>query len=417
LLACLALALLLCPRAALAQPDAGKPAEPADVKKIAEDAAAAATDAKIRGDTAWMLVSSALVMLMVPGLALFYAGMVRRKNVLATMMHSMVALAVVGVYWVVVGYSLAFGQSIGGYGFLGWSNKLLFLAGVQSDEILPATNVPVYVHVMFQGMFAIITPALISGAVAERIRFLPYSIFLILWVTLVYCPLAHGLGVRLVLRTPSTRGAARPSATSARWGRWTSRRNGGPHCRGLLGLAAILVLRSARLSRRQPPQQHGADPDEVGPLWFGWFGFNGGVPWPAARWRLAFATQAAAAAAGGWMIAESLPRQADAAGWRRASSPACGGHAGVRLRADVGWPGHRGSPAWSAAPPCAQAGLRHDDRWTRSAFTASAASWRGADGGVLLHVGNKAGADGLRWQHRPGRHQFIAAPVSAAPLL
>src|SRR5262249_19106550 len=103
-----------------------------------------------------MLMSSALVMLMVPGLALFYCGMVRRKNVLATMMHSMVALALVGVYWVAVGYSLAFGESVGGV--IGWSNKLFFLQGVETGEVLKNTHIPIYLHVMFQGMFAIITP-------------------------------------------------------------------------------------------------------------------------------------------------------------------------------------------------------------------------------------------------------------------
>ena len=110
------------------------------------------------GDTAWMLISSALVMLMVPGLALFYGGMVRRKNILATMMQSMVALALIGVFWISIGYSLAFGVSQGGW--IGWSpDKLLFLKGVAPDEYLANTHIPIYVHVMFQGMFAIITPA------------------------------------------------------------------------------------------------------------------------------------------------------------------------------------------------------------------------------------------------------------------
>src|SRR5262249_26385043 len=116
--------------------------------------------------------------------------MVRRKNILGTMMHSMAALAVVGVFWIAVGYCLAFGQSRGGV--IGWSSDLLFLHGITDpSRTLPGTNIPIYAHVMFQGMFAIITPALISGAVAERIRFGPYCLFLILWVALVYCPLAH----------------------------------------------------------------------------------------------------------------------------------------------------------------------------------------------------------------------------------
>src|SRR5262245_13807932 len=166
---------------------AGEQTDPLkDLKTAVDDTKTAVDDAKVKADSAWMLTSSGLVMLMVPGLALFYGGMVRRKNVLATMMQSMVALSVVGVYWIAVGYSLAFGKSIGG--FIGWSDNLLFLKGVETADLLPGSNIPIYLHVMFQGMFAIITPALISGAIAERIRFGPYCLFLILWVTLVYCP-------------------------------------------------------------------------------------------------------------------------------------------------------------------------------------------------------------------------------------
>src|SRR5437867_2676016 len=141
------------------------------------------------GDTAWMLVSTGLVLLMVPGLALFYGGMVRRKNVLGTMMHSMVALAIIGIQWVLFGYALAFGDSHGGV--IGWSKDYLGLQNVLSDQVFPGTRIPIYVHCMYQGMFAIITPALISGAVAERIRFGPYCLFILLWSTLVYDPLAH----------------------------------------------------------------------------------------------------------------------------------------------------------------------------------------------------------------------------------
>src|SRR5262249_36193771 len=105
-----------------------------------------------------------------------------------------VALALVGVFWVAVGYALAFGPPWLGspdHGYLGWSGKLFCLRGVEPTDLLPGTNIPVYVHVMFQGMFAIITPALISGAVAECIRFGPSCLFVLLWVALVYCPLAH----------------------------------------------------------------------------------------------------------------------------------------------------------------------------------------------------------------------------------
>src|SRR5438552_2375327 len=107
------------------------------------------------GDTAWMLVSTGLVLLMVPGLALFYGGMVRRKNVLGTMMHSMVALAIIGISWLLVGYALAFGKSI--HGVIGWDAKLLGLDGISADTCLPGTHIPIYVHCMYQGMFAIIT--------------------------------------------------------------------------------------------------------------------------------------------------------------------------------------------------------------------------------------------------------------------
>ena len=144
------------------------------------------------GDTAWMLVSSGLVLLMVPGLALFYGGMVRKKNVLATLMQSMAPLAIVGVYWIAIGYCLAFGTTYDGW--IGWNPKLIFLQGVLPDEILPNTHIPIYLHVMFQGMFAIITPALISGAVAERIRFGPYLLFLLVWVALVSARWPTGSG-------------------------------------------------------------------------------------------------------------------------------------------------------------------------------------------------------------------------------
>src|SRR6476469_5111581 len=117
------------------------------------------------GSTAWMLTSSALVLLMVPGLALFYGGMVRRKNVLTTMMMSFVAMAVIGVQWVLIGYALAFGKSVGGV--FGWDSDLLALRGVSHTALFADKAIPVLVFVMFQGKFAIITPALISGAVAE----------------------------------------------------------------------------------------------------------------------------------------------------------------------------------------------------------------------------------------------------------
>lgn len=139
------------------------------------------------GTTAWMLVSTALVLLMVPGLAMFYGGLVRTKNVLGTMMHSFVSIAIIGVLWVVCGYALAFGENILG-GFIGWNRDYFFLNGID-DTIV--NGVPEYVLAMFQGKFAIITPALISGALAERVYFRGYTLFIVLWFLLIYCPLCH----------------------------------------------------------------------------------------------------------------------------------------------------------------------------------------------------------------------------------
>ncbi len=292
---------------------AQEPAVKAEEKKDpVQEADAKAVVAQQKGDTAWMLMSTGLVMLMIPGLALFYAGMVRRKNVLATMMQSMVALSVVGVYWVAIGYSLAFGNSING--IIGWSPELLFMRGVKVDDILANTNIPVYVHMLFQGMFAIITPALISGAMAERIRFGPYLIFLLAWVTLVYCPLAHMVwamnwwdatdaGTRMV-------GLLGKPVADGGFGAIDFAGGTVVHiAAGFSALGAILVMRK-RLGYPETP----IHPNSMvlclvgaGLLWFGWFGFNGGSA--VASGTLAgsafAATQAAAAAAGlSWMLAE-----------------------------------------------------------------------------------------------------------------
>ena len=141
------------------------------------------------GDTAWILISAALVMLMTPGLALFYAGMVRKKNVLSTMMMSFAILAVIGVLWVLYGYTLSFGPDKGGFiGGLDW----IGLRNVgQEPSSVYATTVPHLAFMIYQGMFAIITVALMTGAVVERIKFSSLLIFSVLWFTLIYCPVAH----------------------------------------------------------------------------------------------------------------------------------------------------------------------------------------------------------------------------------
>src|ERR687894_2268006 len=141
------------------------------------------------GDTAWIMISTALVMLMTPGLALFYGGLVRQKNVLSTIMHSVFMLALISVQWVLWGYSLAFGPSQGGIiGSLGWVG----LNGVGTEPNADyAATIPHLAFMAFQMMFAIITPALITGAFAERKRFKAFVLFSLLWATLVYAPIAH----------------------------------------------------------------------------------------------------------------------------------------------------------------------------------------------------------------------------------
>jgi ammonium transporter len=296
-----------------------------DAKKAEEAAKKITTDiddAQVKGDSAWMMVSTAFVMLMVPGLALFYGGMVRRKNILATMMQSMVALAVVGVFWVAIGYSLAFGPPLitTQWGsILGFSTDLMFLQGIKPDDLLKGTKIPVYLHMLYQGMFAIITPALISGAIAERIRFKPYCIFLILWIVVVYCPMAHCVWAQDWWGKAAHAAADKspgdtPVGILGRYGALDFAGGTVVHiAAGFSGLAAILVLRK-RLGypeQAMHPNSMVLTLTGAGILWFGWFGFNGGsglTSGPLAVSAFA-ATQCAAAAAGlSWMLAELVHR-------------------------------------------------------------------------------------------------------------
>src|SRR5512133_2683925 len=140
------------------------------------------------GATAWMLTSTALVLLMIPGLAMFYGGLVRSKNVLGTIMHSYVAMGIISVIWVILGYSMCFGGNVLG-GWFGWNPDYFFLKGI--DTKVMDAGIPEYVFTMFQGKFAIITPALIAGAFAERVSFKAYCFFIALWSVFVYNPLCH----------------------------------------------------------------------------------------------------------------------------------------------------------------------------------------------------------------------------------
>jgi Amt family ammonium transporter len=242
-------------------------------------------------DTAWVLVSAALVMVMLPGLALFYGGMVQRKNVLSSLMHSFVALGVLGLLWLIVGYSLSFTK---GNWFIGDLSQFM-LMGTTVDSL--RDTIPTYAFVMFQGMFAIITPALISGAVAERMSFRSYLAFLILWSLIVYYPLAHWV-----------------------WGGgWFQAMGGLDFAGGLvvhlsagvsaLAIAFVLGKRTGFPSEMFVPHNLTMTLLGAGLLWFGWFGFNAGSALAAnATAALAFTATMTAAAAGScsWMAMEWL---------------------------------------------------------------------------------------------------------------
>jgi len=242
------------------------------------------------GDTAWLLVSSALVLLMTPALALFYGGMVRRKNVLSTIMHSMTAIPVISVLWVLVGYSLAFGPTrhglIGGLSFAGMSG----LAGTTHG------TVPALAFAAFQMMFAVITPALISGAFAERMKFSAYVAFIALWSMLVYVPVAHWVWAD---------------------GGWLAKLGaldfaGGTVVHLTAGVSALVC--AIVIGKRAGYPRHRALPHDLtmtlagaGLLWFGWFGFNAGSALSSGQVAaLAFVATHLGAAGGalGWLVVE-----------------------------------------------------------------------------------------------------------------
>jgi Amt family ammonium transporter len=247
------------------------------------------------GATAWMLTSTALVLLMVPGLAMFYGGLVRTKNVLGTMLHSFAAMAVVGILWVVVGFALAFGPNALG-GWIGWDPGLVLLRSI--DGTVSSNGVPDLVFAMFQGKFAIITPALIAGAFAERVRFRGYIVFIALWSLLVYSPLAHWVwapdGFLFEAGAIDFAGGTVVHISA-----------------GISGLIAALYLGARRGYPRTAmhPNNLVMVMMGVGLLWVGWFGFNAGSSLSSGEktaQALAVTQAAAAAAAVAWIAIEAV---------------------------------------------------------------------------------------------------------------
>ncbi|MFA4829412.1 MAG: ammonium transporter [Thermodesulfovibrionales bacterium] len=250
------------------------------------------------GDTAWVLISTALVMLMTPGLALFYGGMVRRKNVLGTIMQSFIALGVITILWVLYGYSLSFGPDkwhiIGGLEWVGLRG-----VGLEPNPDYAAT-VPHQAFMIFQMMFAVITPALITGAFAERFKFKTYLVFLVLWATLVYFPLAHWVwGVGGWIRNLGALDFAGGLVVHI--------------SSGVSALAAAIIVGKRKGHNIEPMAPHNLTMTLMGAalLWFGWFGFNGGsavASGSLATSAFVVTHIATAAAALSWMIAEWIYR-------------------------------------------------------------------------------------------------------------
>ena len=248
------------------------------------------------GDTAWMLVATALVMLMTPGLALFYGGLVRSKNVLGTMMQSFICLGIVSIVWVLYGYSLAFGGDVGGFiGNFQW----LGLRGVGLEPGPYSDKIPHLLFCAFQLMFAIITPALITGAFAERMKFSAFVLFVILWSTLVYLPVCHwvwGGGWLGKLGALDFAGGTVIHLNS-----------------GMAALMAAFVIGKRKGYHTQPYYPHNITMTVLGAslLWFGWFGFNAGSALASnGTATLAFFTTqvASGTAALAWVIMEKIIR-------------------------------------------------------------------------------------------------------------
>ncbi|QUH04511.1 ammonium transporter [Saccharopolyspora erythraea] len=262
------------------------------------------------GDTAWVLVSAALVLLMTPGLAFFYGGMVRSRGVLNMLMMSLGSIGVVGVLWVLFGYSAAFGTDIGSLGLLGNPAEFFGLSQVLGEDAVSGT-IPTLAFAGFQAMFAILTVALISGAIADRARFGPWLLFAGLWATLVYFPVAHWV---FAFDTKDEAG----NVTAV--GGWIANRlaaidfAGGTAVHinaGAAALALVLVLGKRKGWPKEPGKPHNLPFVVLGAglLWFGWFGFNSGSALAAnatAAVVLVNTLVATSAAMLGWLLIERI---------------------------------------------------------------------------------------------------------------
>ena len=246
------------------------------------------------GDTAWILVSTALVLLMtIPGLALFYGGMVRKKNVLATMAQSLTAAAIVSIVWVVIGYSLAFGT---GNAFIGGLDKVM-LSGITTDAL--SGTIPEILFVIFQMTFAIITVAIISGSVADRMKFSAWVTFITIWVVIVYAPIAHWVWGGGWLMNDGALDFAGGTVVHIN--------------SGVAGLVAAYLLGKRMGLGKESMAPHNLTLTVLGAslVWVGWFGFNGGSALGAngsAAYALVTTQVAAAAAAISWLIVEKIVR-------------------------------------------------------------------------------------------------------------
>jgi Amt family ammonium transporter len=246
------------------------------------------------GDTAWMIVATALVLLMTPGLGFFYGGMVGKKNVISTMLQSYMAMVVVTVLWILIGFGLCFGPSIGG--FIGDPSSNLFFNNVSANtawELAP--TIPMILFALFQAKFAIITPALITGAFAERVRFWAYLLFMVLFILFIYAPLCHMTW--------------HPDGLFFGWGVLDFAGGTVVHMSaGWAALAGAMFLGKRKVQKANPARITYVLLG-TGLLWFGWFGFNAGSAVGAgslAAQALGTTTVAAAAAAMGWVFLDKI---------------------------------------------------------------------------------------------------------------